>query len=81
MRPRPRDPQAILDNLHFSWGSASSAPLGGLLGLKPMVIPQKAWAEYHADLEAFAKTRAEIGLPPARPRPPPPWRGRPTRKA
>ena len=68
MRPRPRDPQAILDNLHFSWGSASSAPLGGLLGLKPMVIPQKAWSEYHADLEAFAKTRAEIGLPPARPR-------------
>lgn len=68
MRPRPRDPQAILDELHFSWGSPSSAPLGGLLGLKPLVIPQKAWAEYHADLEALAKTRAEAGYPPARPR-------------
>ena len=68
MRPRPRDPDAIIENLHFSWGSPASAPIGGALGLKPLVIPQKPWPEYHADLEALAKTRAEAGYAPARPR-------------
>jgi alkanesulfonate monooxygenase SsuD/methylene tetrahydromethanopterin reductase-like flavin-dependent oxidoreductase (luciferase family) len=68
MRPRPRDPQQLLDNLHFSWGSPASAPLGASYGLKPLIIPQRPWAEYHADLEAFSKARAETGRAPARPR-------------
>jgi alkanesulfonate monooxygenase SsuD/methylene tetrahydromethanopterin reductase-like flavin-dependent oxidoreductase (luciferase family) len=68
MRPRPRDPQGLIDNFHFSWGSPSSAPIGARFGLKPLIIPQRPWAEYHADLEAFAKARAEVGLGPARPR-------------
>jgi alkanesulfonate monooxygenase SsuD/methylene tetrahydromethanopterin reductase-like flavin-dependent oxidoreductase (luciferase family) len=68
MRPRPRDPQAILDAFHFSWGSPSSAPIGARFGLKPLIIPQRAWSEYHGELEQFAEARAEVGLPPARPR-------------
>ncbi len=68
MRPRPADPQALLDNFHFSWGSPSSAPVGASYGLKPLIIPQRPWEEYHADLQAFGEARAETGLPPARPR-------------
>ncbi|WP_072801673.1 LLM class flavin-dependent oxidoreductase [Rhodococcoides yunnanense] len=68
VRPRPRDAQALLDNLHFSWGSPASAPVGAAHGLKPLIIPQKPLDEYHADLTEFGKARAEIGLEPARPR-------------
>jgi alkanesulfonate monooxygenase SsuD/methylene tetrahydromethanopterin reductase-like flavin-dependent oxidoreductase (luciferase family) len=68
MRPRPRDAQALVDNMHFSWGSATSAPVGAKLGLKPLIIPQKAWADYHADLAEFSRVRTELGLPLARPR-------------
>jgi alkanesulfonate monooxygenase SsuD/methylene tetrahydromethanopterin reductase-like flavin-dependent oxidoreductase (luciferase family) len=68
MRPRPRDPQALLENFHFSWGSPSSAPIGASFGLKPLIIPQRPWEEYHADLEQFAQARSEAGYEPARPR-------------
>lgn len=68
MRPRPKDPQQLIDNFHFSWGSPSSAPIGARFGLKPLIIPQRPWEEYHADLEAFTRARAEAGLGPARPR-------------
>lgn len=68
MRPRPRDPQALIDAMHFSWGSQTSAPVGARHGLKPLLIPQKAWSEYTTDLSLFSAARAEIGLPPVRPR-------------
>jgi alkanesulfonate monooxygenase SsuD/methylene tetrahydromethanopterin reductase-like flavin-dependent oxidoreductase (luciferase family) len=68
VRPRPRDSRQLIDNFHFSWGSPQSAPIGARHGLKPMIIPQKAFADYHADMEAFGRVRAQIGLPPARPR-------------
>jgi alkanesulfonate monooxygenase SsuD/methylene tetrahydromethanopterin reductase-like flavin-dependent oxidoreductase (luciferase family) len=68
MRPRPRDPQQLINDFHFSWGSPQSAPVGASFGLRPMVIPQKSWEEYHADLSAFAKARAEAGYEPTRPR-------------
>jgi alkanesulfonate monooxygenase SsuD/methylene tetrahydromethanopterin reductase-like flavin-dependent oxidoreductase (luciferase family) len=68
MRPRPRDPQALIDNFHFSWGSPSSAPVGARFGLKPLIIPQRPWDEYHADLAEFGRARAEAGHAPARPR-------------
>jgi alkanesulfonate monooxygenase SsuD/methylene tetrahydromethanopterin reductase-like flavin-dependent oxidoreductase (luciferase family) len=68
MRPRPLDPEALLDAFHFSWGSPSSAPVGAKFGLKPLIIPQRAWSEYHADLAQFSKARGEAGWAPARPR-------------
>ena len=68
MRPRPRDAAQLIDDMCFSWGSPSSAPVGAALGLRPLIIPQKAFAEYHKDLEEFGKARAEAGYVPARPR-------------
>ena len=68
MRPRPRDAAQLIDDMCFSWGSPSSAPVGAALGLRPLIIPQKAFAEYHKDLADFSKARAEAGFEPARPR-------------
>jgi alkanesulfonate monooxygenase SsuD/methylene tetrahydromethanopterin reductase-like flavin-dependent oxidoreductase (luciferase family) len=68
MRPRPRDAAQLIDDFCFSWGSPSSAPIGASHGLRPLVIPQKAFEEYHADLAEFSKARAEAGHAPARPR-------------
>ncbi len=68
MRPRPLDPEALIDAFHFSWGSPSSAPVGAAHGLKPLIIPQRPWDEYHGDLEMFARARADAGFAPARPR-------------
>jgi alkanesulfonate monooxygenase SsuD/methylene tetrahydromethanopterin reductase-like flavin-dependent oxidoreductase (luciferase family) len=68
MRPRPRDAQALLDDMCFSWGSPTSAPVGARHGLKPLIIPQKAFDEYHADLAAFAQAGADAGHAPSRPR-------------
>jgi alkanesulfonate monooxygenase SsuD/methylene tetrahydromethanopterin reductase-like flavin-dependent oxidoreductase (luciferase family) len=68
MRPRPLDPAALIDNFHFSWGSPSSAPVGARFGLKPLIIPQRPWADYHGELAEFARARAAAGFAPARPR-------------
>ena len=68
MRPRPLDPQALLDAMHFSWGSPTSPPIGARLGLKPLIVPQRPWAEYHPELAAFDAARREAGHSSARPR-------------
>jgi alkanesulfonate monooxygenase SsuD/methylene tetrahydromethanopterin reductase-like flavin-dependent oxidoreductase (luciferase family) len=68
MRPRPRDGQEIIDELHFAWNSPSSAQLGAAHGLKPLVNPVKPMEAYHDDLDFIARSREEAGLPPARPR-------------
>lgn len=68
MRPRPLDPQALLDAMHFSWGSPTSPPIGARLGLKPLIVPQRPWAEYHSDLAAFDAARREAGHSSVRPR-------------
>jgi alkanesulfonate monooxygenase SsuD/methylene tetrahydromethanopterin reductase-like flavin-dependent oxidoreductase (luciferase family) len=68
MRPRPADAARLIDDFCFSWGSPSSAPVGAELGLRPLIIPQKAFAEYHKDLEDFGKAREEAGYEAARPR-------------
>lgn len=68
MRPRPLDAQQLVDDFHFSWGSPSSAPVGATLGLKPLIIPQRPWNDYHGELEGFGAARVAAGHDPARPR-------------
>lgn len=68
MRPRPRDGAQLLDDMCFSWGSPGSAAIGAQLGLRPMIIPQRDFAEYHDELAGFGATRAAAGYEPARPR-------------
>jgi alkanesulfonate monooxygenase SsuD/methylene tetrahydromethanopterin reductase-like flavin-dependent oxidoreductase (luciferase family) len=68
MRPRPLDGQALIDNFCFAWGTPASASVGAAHGLKPMIIPQKPFMDYHQDLEEFQKVRDGLGMPPVNPR-------------
>jgi alkanesulfonate monooxygenase SsuD/methylene tetrahydromethanopterin reductase-like flavin-dependent oxidoreductase (luciferase family) len=68
VRPRPRDPEQLVEDFHFAWGSPASAPLGAELGLKALIIPQKPLDEYHKELSQIAEGHARIGKPPSRPR-------------
>jgi alkanesulfonate monooxygenase SsuD/methylene tetrahydromethanopterin reductase-like flavin-dependent oxidoreductase (luciferase family) len=68
MRPRPRDGQQLIDDFCFSWGTPSSAEIGAGLGLRPMIIPQRAFAEYHDELANFAAARQQVGLGTANPK-------------
>jgi alkanesulfonate monooxygenase SsuD/methylene tetrahydromethanopterin reductase-like flavin-dependent oxidoreductase (luciferase family) len=67
LRPRPADASAILDNLHGAWGTPQSQPVVAATGLKPLIIPQRAWADYHGELANFAEIRAERGFARAKP--------------
>lgn len=66
MRPYPRD-ERLLDNLYCAWGSPQSVSIAAELGLKPFIIPQKKLEDYHAEMDEFAKIRADKGYEPARP--------------
>lgn len=68
LRPRPLDGAALIDAMHFAWGSPASAGIGSKLGLTPLVIPQKPLLDYLPELEGCSKIRSEIGLPPVKPR-------------
>lgn len=68
VRPRPLDGAQLIEDMHFSWGSPASAPIGARFGLKPLIIPQRPWVDYHDELAAFAAARSEAGFAPARPR-------------
>lgn len=66
MRPYPRD-RRLLENLYGAWGSPPSAPIAAELGLKPFLIPQKPFKDYTAEMDEFAKVRADSGYAPAQP--------------
>src|SRR5436190_17901400 len=66
LRPRPRSPR-ILDEFYCAWGSPQTAPIAAKAGLKPLIIPQKAFADYTDEFDEFNRMRAESGFPPARP--------------
>jgi alkanesulfonate monooxygenase SsuD/methylene tetrahydromethanopterin reductase-like flavin-dependent oxidoreductase (luciferase family) len=67
IRPRPRDGQRILDNMHCAWGSMESMEIAAANGLKPVVIPSKSYKEYEPELERYTELRREQGLPPVGP--------------
>ena len=68
MRPRPRDGGQLAGDMSYAWGSPTSAAVGAKLGLHPLIIPQKAWSEYHAELEDFHRERVGMGYDAVRPR-------------
>lgn len=67
LRPKPRDPDALLEGLYCAWGSPSTIPIAAELGLKPLIIPQKPFLEYGPELAQFHGLREGQGLPPANP--------------
>jgi alkanesulfonate monooxygenase SsuD/methylene tetrahydromethanopterin reductase-like flavin-dependent oxidoreductase (luciferase family) len=67
LRPHPRDGQRIVDNMSCAWGSPQSVAIAAANGLKALVIPQKPMEEYGAELDEYAKIRAENGFAPTQP--------------
>lgn len=67
MRPRPLDSARLLDSLYGGWVSPSSVDVVAKLGLRPIVLPNKAMNEYIGDIERYRRVRAEVGLAPAAP--------------
>jgi alkanesulfonate monooxygenase SsuD/methylene tetrahydromethanopterin reductase-like flavin-dependent oxidoreductase (luciferase family) len=53
LRPTPLDRQRLLDNFYAAWGSPTSSTFLGALGLKPLVIPQRAMHNYSAELGEY----------------------------
>ena len=67
LRPRPRDPAKLLDNLRMAWGSPGSIEIAARAGLKPMIVPQKPWNEYVPELAAYNRFSRDAGFEPAGP--------------
>jgi alkanesulfonate monooxygenase SsuD/methylene tetrahydromethanopterin reductase-like flavin-dependent oxidoreductase (luciferase family) len=61
IRPRPRNSQAILDNLFVAWGSPPSVKATAHLGLQPLIIPQRGMHDYIKELEEFNEIRQTAG--------------------
>jgi alkanesulfonate monooxygenase SsuD/methylene tetrahydromethanopterin reductase-like flavin-dependent oxidoreductase (luciferase family) len=66
IRPRPRSAD-LLDRMCMAWGSPASGPIAARLGLQPLFIPQKPWADCAAEMSVFNGTRMDMGLEPTRP--------------
>ena len=66
LRPLPGDGR-LLENAHCAWGTPLSIPIAAELGLKPLIIPQRSWAEYVEEMATFESLREAQGLRSAKP--------------
>jgi alkanesulfonate monooxygenase SsuD/methylene tetrahydromethanopterin reductase-like flavin-dependent oxidoreductase (luciferase family) len=67
LRPRPKNPDRLLANMHGAWGSPPSIRVVAENGLRPFLNPQKPLENFDEDLAEYRKVREEHGLEPARP--------------
>ena len=67
IRPRPRNPERLLERLYQAWGSPETVPMAARANLGPLFIPQKTWEEIRSEVEMFNSIRSEMGLPAHKP--------------
>lgn len=67
IRPRPRNPQALLDGMRVAWTSPQTLPITANAGLGMLMTNQKSWEEYREDVRGFNAVRAEKGWAPTQP--------------
>lgn len=67
IRPRPRNPQALLDKMRVAWTSPQTLPITANSGLGMLMTNQKSWEEYREDVRQFNETRAAKGWGPTQP--------------
>lgn len=65
LRPRPLNPEKLLDSLYGGWLSPTTYPEIAKLGLKPILLPNVSMDTFTPQLGEFAAVRAATGLPPA----------------
>lgn len=67
IRPRPRNPQALLDSMRVAWTSPQTLPITANAGLGMLMTNQKSWEEYREDVRQFNQVRASKGWGPIQP--------------
>jgi alkanesulfonate monooxygenase SsuD/methylene tetrahydromethanopterin reductase-like flavin-dependent oxidoreductase (luciferase family) len=67
IRPRPRNPEALLARMRVAWTSPETLPIAANAGLGMLMTNQKQWEEYREDVRGFNAVRAEHGWAPIQP--------------
>ena len=67
IRPRPRNPQALVDGMRVAWTSPQTLPIAARAGVGMLMTNQKSWEAYQEDVRGFNATRAERGWSPIQP--------------
>ncbi|MCA9830769.1 MAG: LLM class flavin-dependent oxidoreductase [Dehalococcoidia bacterium] len=67
IRPRPRNPQALVDSMRVAWTSPQTLPITANAGLGMLMTNQKSWEEYRQDVREFNAVRAGKGWSPTQP--------------
>lgn len=67
IRPRPRNPKALLDGMRVAWTSPQTLPIAANAGLGMLMTNQKTWEAYQEDVRGFNAVRAERGWAPIQP--------------
>lgn len=67
IRPRPRNPRALVERMRVAWTSPETLPIAANAGLGMLMTNQKSWEEYREDVRGFNAVRAEHGWAPIQP--------------
>lgn len=67
IRPRPRNPQELVDRMRVAWTSPQTLPIAAEAGLGMLMTNQKSWDEYRDDVRGFNSVRHERGWAPIQP--------------
>ncbi len=67
IRPRPRNPRALVDGMRVAWTSPETLPIAANAGLGMLMTNQKNWQEYREDVRDFNAVRAGHGWPAIQP--------------
>ena len=67
IRPRPRNPQRLIDGMRVAWTSPQTLPITANAGLGMLMTNQKSWEEYRQDVRDFNAVRAGKGWAPIQP--------------
>ena len=67
IRPRPRNPEALIDRMRVAWTSSETLPITANAGLGMLMTNQKSWEEYREDVRGFNAVRADKGWKPTQP--------------
>jgi alkanesulfonate monooxygenase SsuD/methylene tetrahydromethanopterin reductase-like flavin-dependent oxidoreductase (luciferase family) len=67
IRPRPRNPEALVSRMRVAWTSPETLPIAANAGLGMLMTNQKQWEEYREDVRAFNAVRVERGRAPIQP--------------
>jgi alkanesulfonate monooxygenase SsuD/methylene tetrahydromethanopterin reductase-like flavin-dependent oxidoreductase (luciferase family) len=67
IRPRPRNPRALVESMRVAWTSPQTLPIAAQAGVGMLMTNQKSWEAYQEDVRGFNNVRAERGWSPIQP--------------